>query len=79
MARKVYRYYGIRGGGYVHAECWRDYCDQHSTYDAQGRCRSRPSIISQLVTFRGIRKERCKQCGRPLLAKPPQPEQAVCS
>jgi len=77
MARKAYRYYGIRGSGYVHAECWQDYRIQKSRYDAQGRCHWSPSIISQLVTFRGIRKERCEHCNRPLLAKPPQAEQAA--
>ena len=72
MATK-YKYYGVRGfSGYVHAECWLDYRNQHSRYDAQGQCVSRPTYDSQLQTFRGIRQQRCIHCNRPLLAKPKQ-------
>jgi hypothetical protein len=71
-----YKYYGVRGRmGYVHAECWPAYEAAHTRYDAQGWPISRPSFDSQLVTFRGIRQHRCLHCDRPLLAKPPQPEQ----
>lgn len=66
-----YKYYGVRGrSGYVHAACWPEYERQHTRYDAQGWPISRPTIDSQLVTFRGIRQQRCIHCGRPLLAKP---------
>jgi len=77
MRHKVYRYYGIRFSGYVHTKCWPAYRDQHSRYDAQGRCVSRPTYDSQLQTFRGIQKEKCIHCNRPLLAKPLKAEQAV--
>lgn len=66
-----YRYYGIRGKGYIHIECWPAYEKRATVYDALGRPVSRPMIDAELVTFRGIRKEHCLCCGRPLLAKSP--------
>lgn len=66
-----YKYLGVRGrSDYVHAECWADYRDQNSRYDAQGQCVSSLTYDLELSTFRGIRKKRCSHCGRPLLTKP---------
>lgn len=73
-----YRYYAARGyPGYMHAKCWPEFEKAHSRYDAQGRCHYSPMLQAQLVTFRGIRQERCLHCNRPLLAKPPKKEVAV--
>ena len=66
-----YRYFAVRGRpGYMHADCWPAFEATHSRYDTLGRCISRPLLSTILETFRGVRKEHCIQCGRPLLAKP---------
>ena len=73
-----YKYLGVRGrSDYVHAECWANYRDQNSRYDAQGRCVSGPTYDSELQTFRGIREKRCLHCDRPLLAKPPNTQPTI--
>jgi len=73
VTRVKYKYLGVRGyDGYVHAECWPTFVIEHSRYNAQGQQVSRPTYDSQLQTFRGIRQYPCLQCGRPLLAKPPE-------
>jgi hypothetical protein len=68
-----FRFYGVRGRfGYLHAECWPAYELLHSTYDAQGRCVSRPMIDSQLWDVgRHVRKECCIHCNQPLSESPP--------
>jgi len=68
-----FRFFGVRGrSGYLHAACWPAYELLHSTFDAQGRCVSRPMVDSELWDVgKRHQKEHCIHCDRPL-GEPPQ-------
>lgn len=65
------KFYGIRGSGFVHAACLPAFEQEHSRYDAQGRCVSRPQIDAELERAHLAHKQTCIHCGKSLRASSP--------